>query len=228
MRRYASEEDTSVVVALPAGARGVAVNILGKHICRMRTGAWLVDEVINAYMWLLQMRSNEGVYQWNQSRPGDAPAKKPSHFFNSFFFTNLLPPGARDPVYDGVRGFARNILSTGGNVFKLDRLIIPVHVDNAHWCLVVAFVQERKIQCYDSIGQEGTRWMEALREYLRHEAEKWARDGTVARHLLALDEWTLVPTQTRETPQQNNGSDCGVFTCTFAECASEGRAMHFS
>ena len=131
-------------------------------------------------------------------------------------------------MYDGVRGFARSILSTGGNVFKLDRLIIPVHVDNAHWCLVVAFVQERKIQCYDSIGQEGTRWMEALREYLRHEAEKWARDGTVARHLLALDEWTLVPTQTRETPQQNNGSDCGVFTCTFAECASEGRAMHFS
>ena len=70
--------------------------------------------------------------------------------------------------------------------------------------------------------------MEALRVYLRGEAIKWVGDSAVRQDLLKLDEWSLVSTTTDDTPQQNNGSDCGAFTCTFAKYVDEGRAMNFT
>ena len=53
-------------------------------------------------------------------------------------------------------------------------------------------------------------------------------DSTVRQDLLELDEWSLVSTTTDDTPQQNNGSGCGAFTCTFAKYVDEGRAMNFT
>ena len=70
--------------------------------------------------------------------------------------------------------------------------------------------------------------MEALQVYLRGEALKWRRDPTVRKDLLELDEWSLVSTTTDDTPQQNNGSDCGAFTCTFAKYVDEGLEMNFT
>jgi hypothetical protein len=43
-----------VVCSLPAGRNGGMVNIAGRHMKRMPDG-WLHDEIINAYMWLLQV-----------------------------------------------------------------------------------------------------------------------------------------------------------------------------
>lgn len=34
------------------------------------------------------------------------------------------------------------------------------------------------------------------------------------------DGWELVPTDLDSTPQQQNGSDCGVFSCMFADFLS--------
>ena len=101
------------------------------------------------------------------------------------------------------------MLYTGGNVFKLDKIIIPVNIGDHHWSLVVAYVQKREIKYYDSMeGGGGAKWVEALQVYLRGEALKWVGDSTVGQDLLKLDEWSLVSTTTDDTPQQNNGSDC--------------------
>lgn len=35
---------------------------------------------------------------------------------------------------------------------QLDRVMWPCNVNNSHWVLVVAFVQEKKIAVYDSLG----------------------------------------------------------------------------
>ena len=76
-----NDESVTVVCSLPAGAGGSSVDILGKHFGRMRD-AWLFDESVNAYMFLLQERDKE----WAPKH-----GAKPSHFMSSFFFTKVWP-----------------------------------------------------------------------------------------------------------------------------------------
>ena len=74
-----NDESGTVVCSLPAGAGGSSVDILGKHFGRMRN-AWLFDESVNAYMFLLQERDND----WAPKH-----GAKPSHFMSSFFFEKV-------------------------------------------------------------------------------------------------------------------------------------------
>jgi len=46
--------------------------------------------------------------------------------------------------------------------------------------------------------------------------------------LLDVQSWETVPTQIPQTPQQDNCSDCGVFTCMFANYLSLGLELRFS
>jgi Ulp1 family protease len=65
--------------------------------------------------------------------------------------------------------------------------------------------------------------MEVLQRYLSDElATLGIRDETINPR-----QWRLVAHK-RQVPQQNNGFDCGVFTCLFAEYVSNGRPMDFS
>ena len=59
------------------------------------------------------------------------------------------------------------------------------------------------------------------------QATKHASDPSVA-HLLDMDSWQLIPTDVATTPQQENGSDCGVFTCVFANYLSLQLRLDFS
>ena len=59
------------------------------------------------------------------------------------------------------------------------------------------------------------------------QATRHASDPSVA-HLLDMDSWQLIPTDVATTPQQENGSDCGVFTCVFANYLSLQLRLDFS
>ena len=49
-----------------------------------------------------------------------------------------------DYNYGAVRRWARRITETEGNVFKLDKMFITANVnEGSHWCLCVAYVQEK-------------------------------------------------------------------------------------
>ena len=37
----------------------------------------------------------------------------------------------------------------------MDKIFIPVNLNQAHWCLAVIFIQEQKIQYYDSMNGRG-------------------------------------------------------------------------
>jgi sentrin-specific protease 1 len=191
----------------------------------MAPGKWLFDGTLNCYMWLLQTRDNERVREHNESLSDGEEPKKFSHFFNSFFFAKLLESGR--PNHKSVKRFAKKITSVSGNVFKLDKIIIPVNVGHSHWCLCVAYIQQRRIQYYDSMNGAGDTYLNGLKYYLQEEAKKWVGDPSVPQHLLDFDSWTLVPS-TGDTPQQNNCSDCGVFTCTFANYISQNLELRFS
>jgi len=156
--------DENVVVCLPAGIGGSSVDILGKHMGRMR-GGWLFDESVNAYMWMLQQRDKE-LCLADSSRG-------PTHFFNSFFFEKMFESG--EYKYASVRRWAKKV--QGGNVFKLERLAVPVNIGNSHWCLIVAFIREKRIQYFDSMGGSGLKYCNGLKQYLADEVRepRWTR-----------------------------------------------------
>ena len=41
------------------------------------------------------------------------------------------------------------------DIFAMDKIFIPVNLNQAHWCLAVIFIQEQKIQYYDSMNGRG-------------------------------------------------------------------------
>ena len=45
--------------------------------------------------------------------------------------------------FKSVERWGTKITEKFGNIFKLDKLIIPCNIDNSHWCLCVAFIQEK-------------------------------------------------------------------------------------
>ncbi|KAF9891842.1 hypothetical protein FE257_003327 [Aspergillus nanangensis] len=152
--------------------------------------AWLNDEVINAYMDLIiaYMRRTNG----NAGRH-----EKPRfHAFNSFFFSNL-----RDKGYTSVRRWATRAKIGGKDLLNVDTVFIPVH-NHSHWTLIVVKPLERTIENFDSLGTVSQTHISIIKGWLRNELGD----------LYLEDEWTVPPS---DSPQQNNGSDCGAFLlCT--------------
>jgi sentrin-specific protease 1 len=75
-------------------------------------------------------------------------------------------------------------------------------------------MQEQKIQYFDSLGGSGLHYLKVLLQYLQDEHMDKKKCPMKSPEL-----WTLVPC-TKDTPRQQNGYDCGVFTCLFADLIS--------
>lgn len=88
--------------------------------------------------------------------------------------------------------------SRSQDIFNLDKIVIPVNVGRMHWVCVVAFMQEKRIQFYDSMGDAGD-------DYLRH-MFRFLQDEHMDKKKQPLpdaDSWQLV-TCTNDTPRQRN------------------------
>ena len=99
-----------------------------------------------------------------------------------------------------------------------DAVLVPVHMGN-HWCLAVVNVRARAFEYYDSLGQRGGECLALLRRWLA----AVARSSTATLDLAA---WPDV--EHSDIPVQQNGTDCGVFACKYAECVAAGRPCDFT
>ena len=181
----------------------------------LRPGTWLNDEVIH---YMLQMYR-----QRDEDMDNSAPVWRRSHFFKSFFITSLLQHGNPDATgqycYRNVRRWGQQV--PGGNIFEMDKLFFPINVGRDHWILVVVYMQERRIQCYDSMGSPGTEYVQAIFTYLQDEHE--------TKHGYPMEDmatWRLVAC-TADTPRQRTGYDCGVFVCTFIDLIAFNTPLSF-
>ncbi|CAI5739224.1 unnamed protein product [Hyaloperonospora brassicae] len=180
------------------------VDIKRRHLQCLLPLQWLNDEVINFYFQMMSDRDEALV------NAGVLP--KRSHFFNSFFVTKVSENGYN---YVNVRRWTRKI-----DLFAMDKIFMPVNVGNMHWCMAVIFMAEKRIQYYDSMHGSGAACLKVIMRYLHDESEhkkktKFDRQG-----------WELVTT-TPDTPLQTNGSDCGVFSCMFADYVSRNTPLSF-
>ncbi|XP_006869894.1 PREDICTED: sentrin-specific protease 2 [Chrysochloris asiatica] len=159
---------------------------------------WLNDEVINFYMNLLVERNKKQGY----------PAV---HAFSTFFYPKLWSGG-----YQAVKRWTKGV-----NLFEQELILVPIH-RKVHWSLVVIDLRKKCLKYLDSMGQKGHRICEILLQYLQDESK------TKRNIDLNLLEWTHYSLKPHEIPQQLNGSDCGMFTCKYADYISRDIPITFT
>ena len=184
----------------------IDITVQRKSVRTLQPDCWLNDEIINGYYKFLMRRYEESCKGQNE--------KKRCHFFQSFFMTRMFDVGCTDEYrYGNVASFSTKV--PGEDIFQLDKIFFPCNVANEHWCCVVIFMEEKRIQFYDSrLGYaDGMYYMKGLMQYLKDE---WRakKQG----NLPDADKWVLV--NSKDLPQQENTYDCGVFICMFADFLS--------
>lgn len=79
-----------------------------------------------------------------------------SLFFESQFFHSLRLL-SRAYKYENASGWTRGI-----DVFKMDKLLFPINVDDMHWALVVIYPQKKEIHLFDSLAFAADGLMDSL------------------------------------------------------------------
>ena len=214
MAPLSDEEDKLVWQALHGDGQNSDIiamagseSVQRESIQRLRQGIWLNDELVNCYFTLIKQR--DAIICQN------SPGKLHSRFFNSFFFSNLLENGS-NYNYENVKTWSKSF-----DIFASDKIFVPINIKNKHWSLIVAYMQQQKIQYYDSLGHDGRKLLEAFLRYIEDE-------HLDKKQVLLPDKksWKLIPCK-NDCPKQENDVDCGVFCCAFADFLSRDLELLF-
>ncbi|CAH0726248.1 unnamed protein product, partial [Brenthis ino] len=128
---------------------------------------------------------------------------------NTFFYPKLMQSGQA-----GLRRWTRKV-----DIFAHDLMVVPVHL-GVHWCLSLVDFRRRRVAYLDSMGAANAPCLAALLQYLRDEhRDKRGRP---------FDDSGWTTQNLKDIPQQMNGSDCGMFACTFAEFSCRDAPYSFS
>ncbi|RKO83586.1 hypothetical protein BDK51DRAFT_23192, partial [Blyttiomyces helicus] len=174
------------------------VEITRADVQTLKPRQWLNDEIINMYCQMVMKRC--------KSNPERYPAV---HCFNTFFYKFMCDTG-----YNAVRKWTKKI-----DIFALDAVIIPVHL-GMHWCCAIINIAKKRFEYYDSMHGGPGSCLQTLRKYLTAEHLDKKRSP------IDLSSWTDY--SPRDIPAQENGFDCGVFTCMWMEYASRREPFDFS
>lgn len=176
------------------------ISITRNDLATLIGDSWLNDEVINFYMNLLIERSEQ--------RTDDGALRV--YAMNTFFVPKLLSAG-----HSGLKRWTRKV-----DIFTYDIIPVPVHVGRVHWCMAIIDLRNQAIRYYDSMGTPNNAVLNALEQYLR--------DESLDKRKKPFDTSGFQKQNMHECPRQMNGSDCGVFSCMFAEHEARGREIGFS
>ncbi|KAL6084903.1 hypothetical protein STEG23_036273 [Scotinomys teguina] len=174
------------------------LNITRGNMQTLQESHWLNDEIVNFYMNLLMERSK-------------SPGYPALHTFNTFFYSKLKCGG-----YRSVKRWTRTI-----DIFTKEIVLVPIHLE-VHWSLVAIDLRKKTITYWDSMAQKRPDILGMIFQYLQEESK--------TRRNIDLNplEWKQSSMTAEEIPLQLNRSDCGVFTCKYADYISRGQPITFS
>lgn len=128
---------------------------------------------------------------------------------NTFFYPKLIQSG-----HSALKRWTRKV-----DIFAHDLILVPVHL-GMHWCLATIDIKRKGVFYYDSMGGNNEKCLHALIQYLRDEhLDKKKSSYDTSQYSMEI---------VKDIPQQMNGSDCGMFTCKFAEYISRNAAITFN
>lgn len=131
------------------------------------------------------------------------------HAMNTFFYPKLLSGG-----HSSLRRWTRKV-----DIFAQDLVVVPIHLD-IHWCMSIIDFRDKSILYYDSMGGNNPKCLMALKQYLQDESQDKKKQP------YDMSNWTLQ--SAKNIPQQMNGSDCGMFSCMFAEYVCANKKITFT
>lgn len=115
--------------------------------------------------------------------------------FNSFFYSNLSERG-----YQGVRRWMKRKKLV---ISELEKVFVPINLNRSHWVLSVIDISKKSIFYIDSLSHGPSpasfSILENLQRYLYEESNRQLGNDF---ELICLN-----------SPQQNNGFDCGIYLC---------------
>lgn len=130
--------------------------------------------------------------------------------WTTHFFTTLKK--------NGYKGVARWAKRRKINVMELNTIVVPINSMNTHWSVAVIDNVQKTISYYDSLSSGGNlHALQLLEQYMLSEADRLN---------VSAQKYSLQPSM--KTPQQQNGYDCGVFTCTVSKCIAHNTPLLFS
>ncbi|KAI0564083.1 Ulp1 peptidase [Gracilaria domingensis] len=213
----------------------------GEDFKRLRGVRWLNDEVINAYMSLINVRNDAIFRELNDEERKQIPR---TFVFNTFFYTRLTS-GPEGYDYAGVRRW------TGRDkmdAIKQDLLLFPVNLGNHHWVLAAIDQPRRAFLYLDSMaGPDRSGVLPSLRQWYYDElkdkhGEKVAKDMDLETWPSACNRYmirrvgvlppNLEPRGCKPRlagiPVQTDGGSCGVFITKIADCLALGLKIYFN
>jgi len=106
------------------------------HLIRvMSMDSWMDDIALVSYLTMVVNHENR------------LRGKQVAIALESFFFEKLRGKEG----YDGVRKWTAKLLNIVGGIKDLERILIPLHLDENHWALAVMHLPERQIRLHDSL-----------------------------------------------------------------------------
>jgi hypothetical protein len=182
-----------------------------KDVQKLATGRWLSGDLIDAVLkW------------WNATTSVPQGSNPRCYYMNTHFWTKLTRRN-NDEVsgyyYEGVEKWTRRV-----DLFSFDVVFIPLNENKVHWCLAIVDVRNKYTVFLDSMDSSQRRpdVHELLHRYLADEHKsKLKRE-------LARGEWRVHQMPSESVPQQDNHSDCGVFTLLFATYYSIDQPFTFA
>jgi len=174
------------------------IQITSKDIDTLSGLNWLNDEVINFYMQMIVARSENNKENFRSV-----------YSFSTFFYPRLMDAG-----YNAVKRWTKKV-----DLFSYSLVLVPVHL-GMHWCLATIDMDSKSIVYYDSMGGNNKGALRGLTNYLSEEHK--TKKGSE----LDISGWKQIIA--KKIPQQMNGSDCGMFTCKFAEYCSRKARFSFN
>lgn len=153
----------------------------------------LNDQIINQYFNMICQRSNE-------------MTKGNVHMFA--LDTHLFP------TFRIAYNRLSSLLGENVDLFTFDMVLVPIHQAD-HWCLAIIWPKKREIKLFNSYDL-GKDFAESIFSHLL--VLLYLHSGGTVH----TNSWTRHDASD-QIPQQQNGYDCGVFTCIYAEYASRGQ-----